>query len=594
MLILSPLLTLVAFVAVPRCLGVALRLRTKVFPATWDAQQRAGDVAEVVDEAVTGVRVVKGFGQEDRELADLDRRPPAASTARGSGNVRVQATLHAGAPGHPGARRRWRCWRSAAGWRSRARSRSARSSPSPATWCSSSRPVRMIADAHRRRPAGAGRRRAGARAARLQPARRRPGDRAADADAARHRVAAGEVVFDDVSFGYLRSEPGARRIHARRRARRARRARRRVGFGQVDGRPAAPPLLRRAATARSRIDGIDVRDVTLDSLRRAGRRRVRGELPVLATPSGPTSPTAGPTPPTRRSRRRPRAAGPTTSSPRCPTATTRSVGERGLTLSGGQRQRVALARALLTDPRVLILDDATSSVDARDRGADPRALRQVMAHRTTLLIAHRRSTLRLADRIVVVDGGRVVASGTHEELLAALARSTGRCWPGPGDTLEARSESSSTTSTARSTTVGRRHAGRVAGPSDGGWSRRRAGRWPPARDRAARRRWRRRRRLGHGARGHARAARQVGDAPARPTTSPTSTSRPRPADDPRFRLRRFLRRYRRPLGIGFGLVVVDTLLTLAGPLLVRRGHRPGRGAGLHDGAVRSPRWRSSR
>jgi ABC-type multidrug transport system fused ATPase/permease subunit len=93
------------------------------------------------------------------------------------------------------------------------------------------------------------------------------------------------------------------------------------------------------------------------------------------------------------------------------------VGERGLTLSGGQRQRVAIARALIADPRVLILDDATASVDATTEREIKRALREVMEGRTTLVIAHRLSTISLADRIVVMEGGGVSAYGTHEELL---------------------------------------------------------------------------------------------------------------------------------------------------------------------------------
>jgi ATP-binding cassette subfamily B protein len=93
------------------------------------------------------------------------------------------------------------------------------------------------------------------------------------------------------------------------------------------------------------------------------------------------------------------------------------VGERGLTLSGGQRQRVAIARALLADPRILILDDATSAVDASTEQRIKEALREVMAGRTTFVIAHRLSTIALADVIVVVEDGRVVAQGTHDELL---------------------------------------------------------------------------------------------------------------------------------------------------------------------------------
>jgi ABC-type multidrug transport system fused ATPase/permease subunit len=94
------------------------------------------------------------------------------------------------------------------------------------------------------------------------------------------------------------------------------------------------------------------------------------------------------------------------------------VGERGLTLSGGQRQRVAIARALLADPRILILDDATSSVDATTERAIKEGLREAMAGRTTFVIAHRLSTVSLADEVVVMDGGRIVDRGTHEELLA--------------------------------------------------------------------------------------------------------------------------------------------------------------------------------
>ena len=94
------------------------------------------------------------------------------------------------------------------------------------------------------------------------------------------------------------------------------------------------------------------------------------------------------------------------------------IGERGLTLSGGQRQRVAIARALLADPRILILDDATSSVDARTEEEIKRGLREVMAGRTTFVVAHRLSTISLADEIVVMEAGRIVDRGTHDELIA--------------------------------------------------------------------------------------------------------------------------------------------------------------------------------
>ena len=97
------------------------------------------------------------------------------------------------------------------------------------------------------------------------------------------------------------------------------------------------------------------------------------------------------------------------------------IGERGITLSGGQRQRVAIARALVADPRILILDDATSSVDARTEAQIKAALTEVMRGRTTFVIAHRLSTISLADSIVVLEGGRILDHGTHEELLGRCA-----------------------------------------------------------------------------------------------------------------------------------------------------------------------------
>jgi ATP-binding cassette subfamily B protein len=95
------------------------------------------------------------------------------------------------------------------------------------------------------------------------------------------------------------------------------------------------------------------------------------------------------------------------------------VGERGLALSGGQRQRIAIARAILADPRVLILDDATSSVDPVKEHEIRSALSEVMKGRTTIIIAHRPATIALASRVVLLDGGRIIADGTHDGLLAS-------------------------------------------------------------------------------------------------------------------------------------------------------------------------------
>jgi len=164
------------------------------------------------------------------------------------------------------------------------------------------------------------------------------------------------------------------------------------------------------------IDGADVRDVDLGALR--GEIAIVNDDPFLF--SGTVHENIAYARPdasreeVEEAAERAQAAGFITELPRGYDA---RVGERGLTLSGGQRQRIALARAFLADPRILILDDATSSVDASTEQAVKRALREVMAGRTTLVIAHRLSTIALADEIAVLEDGEIAARSTHDELL---------------------------------------------------------------------------------------------------------------------------------------------------------------------------------
>jgi len=98
------------------------------------------------------------------------------------------------------------------------------------------------------------------------------------------------------------------------------------------------------------------------------------------------------------------------------------LGERGYSLSGGQRQRIAIARAIVSDPRILVLDDATSAVDPSKEHEIREAMATVMRGRTTIVIAHRPGTIALADRVILLDEGRAAAVGTHEELLAGNER----------------------------------------------------------------------------------------------------------------------------------------------------------------------------
>src|SRR6476660_9762134 len=169
-----------------------------------------------------------------------------------------------------------------------------------------------------------------------------------------------------------------------------------------------------------RIDGADVRDVRLNEVRRSVglvfedtflfSDSVRNNI-AFADPEAPKEAVV----------RAAKLAGADEFIRELPEGYDSIIGEHGYSLSGGQRQRIAIARAVLADPRVLILDDATSSVDPSKEHEIRSALAEVMRGRTTIIIAHRPATIALADRVVLLDGGRVIADGTHDGLLESSA-----------------------------------------------------------------------------------------------------------------------------------------------------------------------------
>jgi ATP-binding cassette, subfamily B, bacterial len=422
---LSPVLTLVALAIAPALWLIAIASRRKLFPASWDAQQKESEVAGVVDGAVTGVRVVKGFGQEEQEIERLEgvarvlyaarvrvvrltaRYNPALGAVPMFGQVGVLAlggwlALHGDIK--IGVFLAFSLYIGQMVAPVRALSslitigQEARASVIRVYEVIDSRPV----------------------------VTEKP-------DALVLPPGTPDVELDDVTFGYVPSQPVLRGLSLR------------VRPGETlavvgtsgSGKSTISLLLPRFYDVRGgaiRVGGHDVRDLTLDSLRASiglvmedsflfsdtiraniayGRPDATREQVVAAA----------------------RAAEADEFISSLADGYDTVIGEQGLTLSGGQRQRVSLARALITDPAILILDDATSAIDAAVEAQIHATLHKVMAGRTTLLIAHRRSTLQLADRIAVLDEGRLVDEGTHEEL-------TARCplyrllLAGPGDDAE--------------------------------------------------------------------------------------------------------------------------------------------------------------
>ena len=225
----------------------------------------------------------------------------------------------------------------------------------------------------------------------------------------------GQVAFEDVSFGYDPTRPVLEDVSLDVDAGRTIALIGPTGSGKTTL-AALVPRFYDATEGRVLVDGVDVRDLVRRSLRR--EIGVISQDPFLFSASIRDNIALGmPDAPFEAVEAAARAAQAHDFILELPHGYETVVGERGITLSGGQRQRIAIARALLIDPRILILDDATASVDATTEAKIRAGLHEVMRGRTTIIIAHRLSTIALADEIVVLDHGRITARGTQSELL---------------------------------------------------------------------------------------------------------------------------------------------------------------------------------
>ncbi|MFE0461678.1 ABC transporter ATP-binding protein [Kitasatospora sp. NPDC058965] len=587
MLWLSLPLTLIALVMGPALWWVATLSRKRLFPATWAAQQEAAAVAGVVDGAIGGVRVVKGFGQETQELDKLERASHTLYAARLRA-IRLNSRFTPALQAIPALAQV--AVLALGGWLAVNGSVTLGTFVAFSTYVAQmTGPVRMLTmvlTVGQQARAGVERVfeliderplvQESPQAHTLDPAELDP--------AAVARTGTPALEFELVDFHY---QPAAPATGAPATGTDSPAPGSAAPGSAAPGTPtaggSAVPVLRGLSLAVQpgetlalvgasgsgkstvaqliprfydptggavRLYGHDLRELTLDSV-----RSVVGIVPedsFLFSDSVRVNIAYGrPDATEQEIEAAARAARADGFIRELPQGYDTKVGEQGLTLSGGQRQRIALARAILSDPRVLLLDDATSAVDPQIEAEIHQALRTVMAGRTTVLIAHRRSTLQLADRIAVLDRGRLLDLGTHEELEARCPQyralitdpdaELGTAGPRPAPVAPA----AAAPAAAAPAVAG----AAVAGTAPGGPAKRSA------------------------------TAARSGDPEllAKVAALPPATDTPAvpladaTAGDPDFTLARLLKPFRAPLAVAFLLLALDAGAGLLLPVLIRHG-----------------------
>ena len=400
-------LALIALAITPVLVALAYRYSHVTHPTLRDVQQKLADVATVAEENIVGVHVVKSFAQEPQESAKFHARSEAVfeQTVRANRQRALYVPLISwipllaqGAVLLVGARMVTSGELTVGGF------------------VAFNLYLGMLVMPLRSLGMWIGQaQRATASGERIFQVMDEPEEIAERPGATELPPGDGDVRFEEVGFEYIAGRPVLDGVTLEVPAGRTIALIGQTGSGKTTLTSLVPRFYDVTA-GRVLVDGVDVRDVTLTSLRRA--IGVISQDPFLFSASVHENITFGaPDLDEAEVERIARLAQAHEFVERLPEGYETIIGERGITLSGGQRQRLAIARALAVDPRILILDDATASVDATTEARIRVGLREAMENRTTLIIAHRLSTIALADEIVVLDEGRIAARGTHDELL---------------------------------------------------------------------------------------------------------------------------------------------------------------------------------